>query len=396
MKKTVIFFPFNLMAHYLRCLVIADALREEFDIYFVDSKEYADLILSHGFKTIDYQHPEVDEIIEKAGAFNFDWINSHSIRTMFDAQLDIVQRYKPDLVFSDTSLTLPMCAEYANVPVISIMNAYVSNYYADIRPLPYSHRAYKYQFKLKQPIWEKILKTAEKASMKFVHKPFARLRNELNLSKKQWLLDEFEGDFNLLCDLPELFPTENLPENFASIGPVIYHSNQEESDLVDWINSPDDRPLIYLSLGSSGVEVSLDFLNQTRAKDFRFVLSGAKEIENSENLRYQKFVNFEQIQKHVDLFISHGGNGSIYQALAAAVPLLLIPAFFEQAWNAHPIKKLDIGVVIQPNELDDIFTTMHKLINEGKTDKRLKMQELIHKNPFEIQLLNAVNRFLTY
>jgi len=97
----------------------------------------------------------------------------------------------------------------------------------------------------------------------------------------------------------------------------------------------------------------------------------------------------------MNLYISHGGNGSIYQALAAAVPLLLIPAFFEQEWNAHRIKKQNLGVVMQPNELDDIFTAMQNLIIEGKTDKRLQIQEIIRKNPFKIQLLNAVNKFLT-
>jgi len=302
MKKTVIFFPFNLMAHYLRCLVIADALRNEFDIYFVDSQEYADLILSHGFKTLEYEHPQVNEILEKAGNFNFDWINSYSIRTMFEAQLDIIQRYKPDIVFSDTSLTLPMCAEYAKIPVISIMNAYVSNYYADIRPLPFSHKAYKYQFKLKPAVWEKVLRAAEKASMKFVHRPFARLRKELNLTKKHWLLDEFEGDFNLLCDLPELFPTHKLPDNFATIGPAIFHAKQNEKNLIQWICSDDDRPLVYLSLGSSGGEVSLDFLNQPDAQNYRFIITGTKHIANADNIRYQKFVNFEQIQAFVNLY----------------------------------------------------------------------------------------------
>jgi len=382
------------MAHYLRCLCIADALRDDFDIYFVDSKEYADLIHLHGFKTLEYQHPEVNEILEKAGSFNFDWINSHSIRSMFDAQLDIVQRYKPDFVFSDTSLTLPMAAEYANIPVISIMNAYVSNYYADIRPLPYSHTAYKYQFKLKPAVWEKVLKTAEKASMKFVHRPFARLRKELNLSKKQWLLDEFEGDFNLLCDLPELFPTHELPENFTTIGPAIFHANRNEENLLHWVKPEDDRPLVYLSLGSSGAVVNLDFLTKSEALNYRFIITGTTQIANAENIQYQKFVDFEQIQEFVDLYVSHGGNGSIYQALAAGIPLILIPAFFEQEWNAHRVQKLQIGTVLHPNEISNVYAHMHALTKAGKSDRGLEFQEIIQNNTFKKQVVSAVNAFL--
>ncbi len=382
------------MAHYLRCLSIADALRDEFDIYFIDSKDYADLIIANGFKIIDYQHPEMDEILEKAGAFNFDWINSHSIRTMFEAQLKVIQNYKPKLVFSDTSCSMPMLAEFVNVPLISIMNAYVSNYYADIRPLPYSHRAYKYQFKMKPVIWEKILITAEKASMKFVHRPFARQRKMLNLSKNQWLLDEFEGDFNLLCDLPQLFPTQDLPENFAYIGPVFYNSGQEENELLKWIHSGDNRPLIYLSLGSSGGTVNLDFLKHQNAHNFRFIISGTKQIPDADNMRYQKFVNFEKIQQHVRLYISHGGNGSIYQALEAGIPLLLIPAFFEQAWNAHRIQKLQLGLVLQPNEMGEIFILIKKLIDREKKDKLLEMQDIIRDNSFKEQVVAAVKSYL--
>jgi UDP:flavonoid glycosyltransferase YjiC (YdhE family) len=80
---------------------------------------------------------------------------------------------------------------------------------------------------------------------------------------------------------------------------------------------------------------------------------------------YKPLVCFEDIESKISLYISHGGNGSIYQAMSQPVPLIVIPAFFEQEWNAHRVKKLNLGQVIFPGEMDDeIFTAIHRAISE--------------------------------
>lgn len=376
----------------MRSLAVARELKSHFEILFVHSPEYESIIRECGFQSIEFQHLEVDEVIEKSSDFNFDWINSKTINSLFQAQLKIVEEYKPDILVSDTSLTLPMLGEYFNIPVVSIQNAYTSNLYDDIRPIPYVHKGYKYQFLMPEPTWVKILKTAERASMKFVHRPFAKLRKTLDLSKKQWLLDEFEGDFNLICDLPALFPVKNLPDQFYAVGPALYHSRQEESDLLTWI-SQGDTPIVYVSLGSSGRRVSLDFLNDEAAKLYRFIVSGAKPVQSRDNVYYQKFVNFDAIKQHVKLYVSHGGNGSIYQAIAAKIPLLVMPAFFEQEWNAHRVKATNIGVVLHPNEMDSFWTNLENLLNGENALDVNQMHAKFASTHFESNVITAFKQF---
>jgi UDP:flavonoid glycosyltransferase YjiC (YdhE family) len=394
MEKTfkIIFTPFDLMAHYLRCLKIADVLKTQgHEIFFLESQTYSEMIQSHGYPIIKYQHPKVDSILKKAESFEFDWINSHSIRIMFDAYVDIIKNHKPDIIISDTALSMSMAAEFTGTFHIAIINAYISDHYSEIRPLPYNHKAFKYQFLMNEQVWLKVLKTAEKTSMKFVHRPFSALRKELKLSKKTGLLEEFEGDYNFVCDLPELFPINELPKNYAYIGPTIYESKQSEDALINWI-SLDNKPIIYISLGSSGQSISINFIHYPEAKNYRFIISGKKETKSDKRIYYQNFVNFDVIASHVSLMITHGGNGSIYQALKYNKPIMIIPAFFEQAWNAHRIKQLMLGEVIQPNQIQTIYKYIPSMINSSNF-ARTQMSQAVNNWDFEQILISNFNIF---
>ncbi len=58
------------------------------------------------------------------------------------------------------------------------------------------------------------------------------------------------GDYTVYPDVPELIPTHNLPHNHRDIGPVIW---SPDLDLPTWWDElPEDRPLVYINLGSSG------------------------------------------------------------------------------------------------------------------------------------------------
>src|SRR6056297_1946824 len=389
-KPRVIVFPFNLLAHYARSLEVADALRDDFDFYFINSKAYHGLIQQYGFKIIEYQHQAVDEVLKKAVDFNFDWINSHSIETMFDAQFAIVKKYKPDLLMSDTMLTLPMVSEYANIPLLSLVNGYLTNYYDDIRPVPYTHKAWPYQFKMKKNVWLKIHGLAERTSMKFVHKPIARQRKKLGLKQKTWLLDEFSGDFNLICDLPGLFPQKKLPGNYVQPGPVLVEPDKSCGLQLPW-EPNDKRPLIYLSLGSSGEAVPMDFLTSRLADQYRFVVSGKKKPPEAEHVHYQPFVCFSDIANQISLFISHGGNGSIYQALSVPVPMLIIPAFFEQEWNAHRVTKTGIGQVLYPDATPgDVMVAVEQAIRKQIPEISRDLHREIQPGYTKINIRQAV------
>lgn len=134
----------------------------------------------------------------------------------------------------------------------------------------------------------------------------------------------------MFCDLEELFPVEKQI-NSQYIGPLLPECDQDESEFKHWLHKNDKRPTLYISYGSSGDESRLDFLNNRFFRDFNIILTGyLRKIPEYSNVFYKKFVNTREVSDRTDLFISHGGNGSIYQAIEAGIPLIAIPSFFEQ------------------------------------------------------------------
>lgn len=53
--------------------------------------------------------------------------------------------------------------------------------------------------------------------------------------------------------------------------------------------------------------------------------------------------------QHTDVFVNHGGNGSVTEAVAAGVPMVVLPFSTDQFAGAAAIERADIGVVLAPN-----------------------------------------------
>src|SRR6202008_4391378 len=58
------------------------------------------------------------------------------------------------------------------------------------------------------------------------------------------------GTYGLYADIPELVPMHELPPHHRFIGPILWSPSEP---LPQWWNElPRDRPLVYVTLGSSG------------------------------------------------------------------------------------------------------------------------------------------------
>lgn len=55
--------------------------------------------------------------------------------------------------------------------------------------------------------------------------------------------------------------------------------------------------------------------------------------------------------QHTDVFVNHGGNGSITEAVAAGVPMVLLPFSTDQFAGAASIERAGMGAVLAPNSL---------------------------------------------
>jgi UDP:flavonoid glycosyltransferase YjiC (YdhE family) len=74
---------------------------------------------------------------------------------------------------------------------------------------------------------------------------------------------------------------------------------------------------------------------------YRFIVSTAGRVAGEvlqsapSNFRLVPFVQGGEILRHCRAMIFHGGNGTMYQALRAGVPMLAVPTHLEQRFNAR-------------------------------------------------------------
>jgi UDP:flavonoid glycosyltransferase YjiC (YdhE family) len=341
-KPVILFFQFDLMAHFFRSLRLAKYLKVDFEVYMRHTDKYADRLEKTGIKTFkctDY-HPET--AIEKLANYDFSWLNRHEMEAIFLEQVKAINTYKPNLVIGDTSFTLKMAADATNVPYISILNGYFTRYYALPRKLSPTHYIYKYIHWMPEAVLNPIVKYKEAQNFNLILKEFNGLRNQYNLRNTAHYLEELEGDHSIICDLPEIFPQKKLPAHFHFIGPLFNGNEPEEA--FDRSRLSPGKKTILVTAGSSGNWHNFKFLNHDLFSSYNIIVAGTgNSVLNAPFLIKAPFISFNDINSLVDLVICHGGNGTIYNALVNNMPCLCLPSHPEQFWNAQRIEELGYG-----------------------------------------------------
>ncbi len=335
----------NMLGHYLRCIEFCKRLGENFQVLIAGSDRYNDLIESSGFENFKVDNFDPDKIVKAALNFDFSWINIEEIKRVLLSQIRSIEEYKPYAVVGDVSLPLKIAAEKTCTKFISIQNGYMTKYYKFTRSVPSIHPGSQYSKKIPNWMFKKLAHVIEHSWLKSIHEPFRFIRKELKLSKQQYYLDEFEGDLNLICDLPELFPQSKQPSNYHYIGPLFHRGDENENSIRDFL--ADHNRNILVSMGSTGDWKNIDLLDDPRFNDFGIVVSGYRNpISSKSNIITKPFVNHSAIMDKIDVVICNGGNGTVYQALAYGIPVLCVTNIFEQEWNVQRIEEMKLGAFI--------------------------------------------------
>lgn len=126
--------------------------------------------------------------------------------------------------------------------------------------------------------------------------------------------------------------------------------------------SADEPPLVYLTLGSvagsfertqqlfmalAGAVADLPvrgLLTVGRAADVDAIAAAAPP-----NVRVEAWVPQAEALAQASAIVCHGGSGSTFGALAAAVPLVVVPLFADQPANAARVEAVGAGLAVPPD-----------------------------------------------
>ncbi|MCR5502044.1 MAG: glycosyltransferase [Lachnospiraceae bacterium] len=141
------------------------------------------------------------------------------------------------------------------------------------------------------------------------------------------------------------------------------------------------KPIIYISFGtvfSVRGDVLMKIFQALKNEDVSVVV--AKGVLDQKFYKYiredwiaEEFIPQILVLKYADLYIGHGGNNSITEALTYGVPVVVLPFASDQFFSAKAIEENQVGAVIDPNFADDILIKKQIL---GALAYRKKAQEI--------------------
>lgn len=384
LKPLLLVFPHDLMAHYLRCLQLSTYLRPYFEIRFLYSACFHSFVTDAGFETFNCAALNAEKVQQCMLSFDFSWLNEKELYCIYQAQVKIINELKPAAVLSDMCPTLKMAAEKTGVFHFSVINAYMSNYYANVRRMPRRFPLYKLFNLLPASMLQHFTHVGEQIFFRNMHRPFRKIRKQAALSERSSYMQEAEGDVNLVCDLPELFPLNNPPANYHFIPPLYARLTHEDDKIIEALDRT--KKTLYVSMGSSGSWEKMSFLNNAAFLNYNIVTTGdTNKVVRGPNVFCYSFISSDQLFDLTDLVICHGGNGTVYQALSHGIPVLCKTAHVEQEYNVDGLERLQLG-----KSLDDISNNQDYLRVVQEWIEKKNSKELVFiKN----KILEANNKF---
>jgi UDP:flavonoid glycosyltransferase YjiC (YdhE family) len=142
--------------------------------------------------------------------------------------------------------------------------------------------------------------------------------------------------------------------------------------LPDWWPEREDEPLVYVTFGSVAGQFPQALpaygvaLSAVADLPVRVLLTVGRDLDVSAlpdapgNVRIEQWVPQQDVLGHAAAAIVHGGSGSTLGALAAGVPLVVVPLFADQPANARRVAEVGAGLSVEPNR-DDVPATIAPL-----------------------------------
>ncbi len=279
--------------------------------------------------------------------------DEETLRRYVEDDLRIIREIQPDVIVGDFRLSLSVSARLAAIPYLTISNAYWSPFYiGDGFPLPVLPLSQR----LPLPLARGIFRIAQPIAFRLHCRPMNAIRRAYGLPSLGSDLRRIytDADRTLYADIPELFPTEHLPAHHEYMGPILW--SPPVAKPAWWERLPDDRPIVYLTLGSSGQGTLLPLILQALAELPVTVIvatAGAGMIGTiPDNVFMADYLPGTEAAARAQLVVCNGGSLTCQQALAAGVPILGIASNMDQFLNMNALDKAGAGRLLRADRLD--------------------------------------------
>jgi UDP:flavonoid glycosyltransferase YjiC (YdhE family) len=343
--------------------------------------------------------------------------NTQTLCDYAHEDLKILNELKPDLVIGDFRLSLAISAQLTRTPYMTITNAYWSPYAKvryDVPELPLTRlvgvTAARVMFKAVRPL-----------AFALHTRPMNRALRKFNLPSLGLDLRRVytHADHVLYADIPELIPLHNAPDTHHHLGPIQWSPTVTKPDW--WDTLPTDKPIIYVTMGSSGPSHTLSTILQGLADLPVQVIAatagrvptasskpsptrnpgpatGDAPISVPDNALIADYLPGNEAAQRASLVICNGGSPTVYQALAAAKPVLAIPSNLDQYLNMDAVLQSGAARLLRAGTLTPaaLRTAANDLLSTPTyTQDATRLAQCVAKYDAESRLTTLVEQVLT-
>ncbi|MBK8575245.1 MAG: glycosyl transferase family 1 [Elusimicrobia bacterium] len=354
-KKKVLFMPVSMsMAHVGRLVRLAQSLSlNTYDITFaLEERDHRFIpALFHPRCATSLTPEECRRRLEQGRSL----IDASLLRRQVEEDLALLRELRPDLVVGDFRLSLGISAPLAGVPHMNVVNAHWSPWSREVFHLPAPPEAAPFKW-LGFRAGKKLADALLPVGFALHGRPFNQVRQEYGLpALPQDVRGIYTaGDHTAYADLPEMVPTPGAPASHRHIGPVLWEPTVSLPPW--WGELPENKPLVYVSAGSTG---RTDFLPGVLAAlaERPVVVAVATSGRGSVapvpgRVFVAEYLPGLALCRRASLVINNGGAGGVYQALTAGVPVLGIAANLDQCMVMKPVERAGAGRLVLAGEAD--------------------------------------------
>ena len=352
-RPKVLFFAEDVtLAHFARMAALASTLdAREFDVVLACGEQFRGLLPKDLPRLVPLRSTLTAEFNRRL-ADGEPVFSRQTLERYLTEDLALISQERPDVVVGDFRLSLSISAELAGVASVAVSNGGWSPFSTLRFPVP-ELAVVRW---LGLPAARRIVSLVGPLFLERHFAPFNEVRRSTGLTPVDSLQEFYtRGDLTLYPDTPTLAPTRGLPASHRYIGPVVW---EPAVPLPSWWHElPADRPIIYLSSGSSGA-VSLPSVALEALADLPVTVvmaSGTATISSvPANAHVAPYLPGIAVAHRASLVISNGGSGTIYQALSGGVPVLGIPSNADQYLCMEALLATGAGSLIRAGQLSAV------------------------------------------
>jgi UDP:flavonoid glycosyltransferase YjiC (YdhE family) len=340
------------LAHVARPLALAKGLdTARYEVIFAADSRYGNVVRGLPFETRTIRSISCAEFLD-ALDHGRPLYELETLRGYVRDELALIEAVAPAAVVGDFRLSLAVSARVAKVPYLAISNAYWSPYARERFPMP----DFVLSRRLGVPLARLLFRVVGPLAFRMHTIPLNRLSAEYGLEGPGPDLRKVytQADHTLYADVPDLVPTFNLPANHHFLGPILWSPDVLRPPW--WNELPRNRPIVYVTLGSSGrsalLEASLAALAPLPLTVLAATAGRTGPPSIPENAHVADYLPGTEAAALSRLVICNGGSPTTQQAIAAGVPVLGLAGNMDQHLNMTAVQRAGAGLLLRSEYAD--------------------------------------------